>query len=181
MINLLSTNRKAELRAARTNVFLMRYIGIVILAIIFIVGILYMAYTTLQQTETTANNRIELSSTGASSGEGASNSLSARLNEVNTVINQGVSYATILTKIGAAMPTGTVLESLKLDTAATTGTPLTLIAYAQTDEDAVAIQQNLQGTALFQQITPSGTSSTEGIPSYPIKVTLTVTLNASSL
>jgi cytoskeletal protein RodZ len=179
MINLLSTHRKAELRAARTNVFLMRYIGIVVLAVIFIVGILYMAYTTLQQTETTANNRIELNKTTGSSNQ--PNSLSTRLAEAGSVINGSKSYAKILTAIGGAMPTGTVLESLLIDTPALSGSPITLVAYAQTEENAVAIQQNLQTTSLFTQITPSATSSTEGIAGYPIKVSLTVTLNASAL
>lgn len=180
MINLLSTERKAALRAARVNVFLLRYIWLVLLAFVFILGTLYVSYTLLQETETSAKERIEandVQSAAYSDTKQKVDALSTKLNGAKEVLGQSVSYAKILTTLGQSMPKGTILDSFKITQADLAGTPLELTAYAKTDEDAVSIQQALQQSQLFAAVTPKGTSSTEGITDYPIKVTLTVTFN----
>lgn len=184
MINLLSTTRKAEVRAARVNVLLLRYIIILILAIVFIVGALYVSYTVLQQTMASADSRIE---SNEQQGEiykdtqDQINTLSTRLNDANTALQEQSSYGTLLTTLGQLMPQGTVLDSLVLDAQTLSGTPVDIIAYAESDTKAVAIQQNLQSSPLFTSVSPKGTSPTEGIPGYPVKVTLTVSFNPRSI
>jgi Tfp pilus assembly protein PilN len=184
MINLLSTDRKAELRAARVNVFLLRYISIVILALVFILGTLYVSSTLLQQTEESANARIEandVESAAYSDTKQQVDSLATKLQDAKGTLGESVSYASILTTLGQLMPEGTVLEALTLDEAALSGTPVEIVAYARTDEDAVAIQQRLQQSPLFSQVSPNGTNSNEGINGYPVKVTLTVTFNRNGV
>lgn len=184
MINLLSTEHKAALRAARVNVFLVRYIWMILLALTFILGTLYVSYSLLQETEATAKERIEandVQSAAYSDTKQKVDALSTKLNGAKEVLGQSVSYAKILTTIGQVMPNGTVLDSLTLTEATLAGTPTELIAYAKTDEDGVAIQQALQQSQLFALISPKGTSSTEGITGYPVKVTLTVTFNKGVL
>lgn len=184
MINLLSTEHKAALRAARVNVFLLRYIWMVVLAFAFILGTLYVSHTLLQETEASAKERIEandVQSAAYSDTRQKVDALSTKLNGAKEVLGQSVSYAKILTTLGQSMPKGTILDSLKLTQADLAGAPLELVAYAKTDEAAVSIQQALQQSQLFAVVTPKGTSSTEGIADYPIKVTLTVTLNRGTL
>jgi Tfp pilus assembly protein PilN len=184
MINLLSTDQKAELRAARVNVFLLRYLGLIILALLFILGALYVSYTVLQETETTAKERIEandVQSAAYSDTKQRVDALAAKLDGARATLNQSKSYAKVLTTVGQLMPTGTVLGELNLDQAVFAGTPTEIVAYAKTDEEAVAIQQKLQQSPLFTSVSPKGTSSTEGIAEYPIKVTLTVAFNQGGI
>lgn len=182
MINLLSTDYKSEVRAARVNVFLVRYITILILAVVFIVGVLYASYIILLQTESSAQERIDLNTAKAqdySDTKSQVDELSARLADAQGVLAQDTSYATILTTIGQVMPVGTVLGELTLSEA-TFGAPIDLIAYAQSDAEAVSIQQQLQTSPLFGSVTPKGTGSADGIEGYPVKVTLTVMLNKAN-
>jgi Tfp pilus assembly protein PilN len=184
MINLLSTDRKAELRAARVNVFLMRYISLIILALVFILATLYVSYSLLQETMSSAEARIEandVQSAAYSDTKQQVDALAMKLNDAKSTLDQSTSYSRILTTLGQLMPTGTVLEALVLDEATLSGTPVDIVAYARSDEDGVTIQQSLQQSPLFSQVSPKGTSSTEGIPDYPVKVTLTVSFNASGI
>ena len=184
MINLLSTNRKDELRAARVNVFLLRYIGIIVLAIIFIMSVLYVSQSVLMRSMSTANDRIEANQAKAASYSDTQeqvNALSARLGDAKSVLDQSVSYAKILTTLGQIMPPGTVLDSLVLNDAALSGTPTEITAYAKSEQDAVTINQNLQSSPIFSQVKLDGTDAAGGIANYPIKVTLTVVFNRSGL
>lgn len=185
MINLLSTDRKSELRAARVNVFLLRYTGILALAILFIVGLLYFSYTILQQTELTAEARIATNDTKAevySATKAEVDALSDKLSEAKSQLDQEINYSNIIITLGQLMPAGTVIEALRLDEAlVTSNAPTELIAYAKTDEAAAAIQQNLQSSPLFRQVSLQSTDSNDGIAEYPIKVTLQVTFNRSGM
>ncbi len=58
MINLLPGERKAEIRAARTNVVVLRYTGILLMAVGFILGSLYVSYALLQSTMASAESQI---------------------------------------------------------------------------------------------------------------------------
>lgn len=183
MINLLSTNRKSEIRAARANVILVRYTTIIAVAIVFILSVLYFSYTVLQQTMGTAEARITSNDTKADSATKQQvDALSAKLSDAKTVLDQEVSYATLLTTIGQAMPAGTILESLKIDEASiNNSTAVPLVAYAKTEESASLIQQQLRGLPIFSSVELSGTTEDASVAGYPVKVSMTVTFNRSSV
>lgn len=185
MINLLSTDRKSELRAARVNVFLLRYMTIIVMAIVFLIGVLYVSYTVLQQTESTANARIASNDVKAgvySATKAEVEALRSQLGEAKNQLDNETSYATILTTLGSLMPEGTIIEALKLDsTILTNNTPVELIAYAKTEENAAAIQQQLQSSPIFTQVALQATDAAAGTPDYPVKVTLSVTFNGKGL
>ncbi len=185
MINLLPTDSKSEIRAARTNVILLRYIGIIVIAIAFLMGVLYVSYTILQQTMTTAEGRIATNDTKAdvySATKQEVDALSAKLSDTKAILDQEVSYATILTSIGQAMPAETILDSLTLDdTSINSGAPITLTAYAKNESSAPLIQQQLRGLPIFASVELVGSTADASISGYPIKVSMTATFNRSAL
>lgn len=185
MINLLSTERKADIRAARTNVILTRYIGIILIAVIFLLSVLYVSHTVLKQTMDSAEARISSNDTKAdvySSTKQQVDALSTKLNDAKVLLDQEVSYAQILTSLGKAMPTGTYLENLTINNDTIAGTtPIELTAYAKTDTEAATIQQSLQASGLFTIVSLSGTSAESTNPQFPVKVTLNATFNRAGL
>lgn len=185
MINLLSTDRKTEIRAARANVILSRYIAIIAVALVFILGVLYVSHTLLTQTMDSAEIRIASNDTKAEVFRATKQeveALSAKLNDAKLLLNQEVSYATLLTTLGRTMPAGTRLDSLALNDAAISGaTPLEVTAYAETDEKAATIQQALQSSGLFTTVTLVSTNTDNTTEGYPVKVALTVTFNKAGI
>ena len=60
MINLLPDNYKKQLRAARANVTIARYTGVIVLAFGFLVLVLFGSYLLLSQTKASADLLISL-------------------------------------------------------------------------------------------------------------------------
>lgn len=185
MINLLSTDRKTEIRAARANVILSRYIAIIAVALVFILGVLYVSHTLLAQTMDSAEIRIAANDNKAdvfSATKQEVDALSAKLNEAKLLLDQEVSYANILTTLGRAMPAGTRLDSLALNDSVISGSsPLEITAYAENDGKAATIQQGLQSSGLFSLVTLVSTNTDNTAEGYPVKVTLTATFNKAGI
>ena len=180
MINLLANDRKAEIIAARVNVILLRYIGITILAFLFVCGAFYLSRSLLTDTMKSATELIETNDTKAgvyAETEQQVQALSSQLNEARTALDQEVRYSKVLVTIGQLTPAGTILGKVTLNNAAFTGTPVEIKAYAKSATEATLLQTQYQNSPLFSQVILQGTDATGGIDGYPIEVTMTVTLN----
>ena len=143
MINLMPDIDKKEIRAARVNVILARYIMIILMAFVFLLLLLAGSYVVLTQTKDSATRLMDANSSKAavySATKAQVDSLSASLTQTKTILNQEVLYSNVLMNIGQQMPTGTVLDKITLNSASFTGTPVTLKAYAKTTNDAVALR-----------------------------------------
>jgi Tfp pilus assembly protein PilN len=184
MINLLSEERKEEIRAARLNLILTRYIVIILMAIAFLMGVLFVSYTLLQNTKQSADSIVQSNDVKAdvySQTKQQVDALSAKLSQTKSTLDQEISYSKVLTTIGQLMPTGTILDSLNLDSSSFNGTPVDLHAYAKTNDDAVALRARLQSSPLFVQVNLKGTDSSNGTDGYPISVNLTVVFNRAGV
>lgn len=184
MINLLANGRKSEISAARTNIVIVRYTAIILLAIAFIAGVMAISYSVLQSTMASAEARIAANDTKASvysTTKQQVDTLSAQLSETKTILNQEVRYSKVLVKIGQLMPKGTVLDSIDLSNAAFNGTPITIKAYARSAAEGSALQSQFQSSPLFSQVTLQGTQTTGGIDGYPVVISLTVSLNRAGI
>lgn len=180
MINLLSDDRKAGIRAARTNVLLLRYLTTVVLAFAFIGGAMYISYTLLQQTMRSANQLVssyDIKADIYSDTKAQVDELAGRLSEAKTIANQEILYSKVLVKIGSVMPAGTVIGDLKLEATNFASTPAHLTVYAKSATEAGNIQSALQSSPLFSQVTLVSTESENGIDGYPVNVSLTILLN----
>jgi len=185
MINLLPSTKKAEIRAARTNVILVRYIVILLFGLAFILGALYVAYTVIGFTKTNAEKVIasnDLKAGVYSSTKTQVDALSSRLSETKTLLDQEVRYSKVFVNIGQLMPPNTVFEKLTLDTNSFNGAPTTTKVYAKTSADAVALRERFESSPMFsgvsfQTIVESGS----GIEGYPVSVDMTFTLNKEAI
>ena len=179
MINLLPYDAKKEIRAARLNVILSRYIIVTLLAFVFLVLLLGGSYVILTQTKNSAEQLIDVNSSKAdvySTTKAQVDSLSAGLSETKLILDKEVLYSKVLINIGQQMPPGTVLGSVTLNTASFAGTPVTLKAYAKSTDDAVALRQKFQTSAIFSNVNFDSVSGAGGIDGYPVGVSMTVTM-----
>lgn len=184
MINLLADEYKDDIRAARVNVILVRYIAILLMAFVFLMAVLYVSYTVLQNTKKSAEAIISTNDIKAdvySETRGQVQALSSKLAETKATLDQDVSYAKVFTILGQLMPSGSVLDSLDLNETSFNGTPVPLKIYAKTNEDAVLVRQKLQTSKLFSQVNLQSTDATKGITDYPVALSLTVVFNKAGV
>jgi len=184
MINLLPDNVKKEIRSARVNVILIRYIIVIILAFAFLVLLLAGSYVVLTQTKMSAQQTIDSNGTKAavfSSTKAQVDALSSSLGETKTILDQEVLYSNVLMNIGQQMPAGTVIDKITLDATSFTGTPITLKAYAKTTDDAVALRSKFQSSPIFTNVNfESVSDSAGGISGYPVSVSMTLTITKAA-
>lgn len=185
MINLLPVDKKSEIRAARTNVILVRYITIILLALAFIFGAMYVTYTVLGLTKTSAEKTIasnDIKASIYSETKAQVDGLSASLAQTKLLLDQETRYSKIFVNIAQLMPPGTVFDKLVLDSNSFNGTPISTKVYAKTSADAVMLRQNFERSpmftsATFQTMVETG-STVEG---YPVSVDMTFTLNRTAV
>lgn len=180
MINLLAGERKDEIRAARVNVILMRYMVIIALAFAFIGAALYVSHSVLTVTMTNAQTLIAANDVKAdvySETKTQVDTLSAKLNDTKTILNQEIRYSQALVKMGQLMPAGTILGDLTLTTASFAGQAVEVKAYAKSTNEAGMLQSNFQSSGLFSQVTLKGTETNQEIDGYPVTVSMSVVLN----
>ena len=180
MINLLADERKNDIRAARVNVILSRYIAIILMALVFMMAVLFVSYTVLQNTMSTAQTRIDSNDVKAdiySNTKAQVDTLSSKLADTKSTLEQEISYSKVLTTLGQVMPEGTVIGSFELNEASFTGSQMELKTYAKTNEGAVVIAEKLRASPLITQVSLQSTDTAQGIEGYPIGVNLTITLN----
>lgn len=184
MINLLANDRKSEITAARTNIIIVRYTAIIVLAIAFILGALTVSNGVLRSTMASADSLIAANDTKAdvySDTKQEVDTLSAQLTEAKSILDQEIRYSQVLVKIGQLMPEGTVLDGLDLSASAFAGTPVTIKAYARSASEASLLQSQFQGSSLFSQVALQGTQASGGIDGYPVVVSMTISLNRAGL
>jgi len=184
MINLLANDRKGEIVAARTNIVIVRYTGILLLAIGFIVGALALSHSLLSTTMANADSLIAANDVKAgvySETKQEVDVLSAQLNDAKTILNEEIRYSTVLVKIGQLMPRGTVLDSLDLSAASFSGAPITIKAFARSATEASTLQNQFQSSPLFSQVALQSTETSGGLDGYPVAVTMTVAFNRAGL
>lgn len=184
MINLLSTERKDEIRAARVNVILLRYKLLITLAFVFIGAALYVSYTILGTTMSNANKQVEANDVKADVYKDTKqqvDGLSAKLNDSKIILNQEIRYSQALVKIGQLMPAGTVLGDLTLNTASFNGQPVEVKAYAKSTNEAGMLQNNFQNSGLFNKVTIKGTETSQEIDGYPVTVSMSLLLNKAGI
>jgi len=183
MINLLPDDYKKQLRAARANVTIARYTGVIVLAFGFLVLVLFGSYLLLSQTKASADLLIESNSTDASEFADTQQqitALSANLAGAQTLLDAQTSYATVFRSIGEQKPDGTIIQSIELTPETFGGAPVTLQVYATSTEETVRLRENLQSSPMFANINVASISENDGIDGYPIGASLTMVINRTN-
>lgn len=180
MINLLANDRKSEIMAARANIVILRYTGIVLLAIMFTASALFVSRSVLSSTMASADSLVATNDIKAdvySDTKQQVDTLSTQLNDAKAILNQEIRYSHVLVKIGQLMPAGTVLDGLELSSASFNGTPIKIKAYARSASEASSLQSQFQGSPLFSQVALQSTETSGGLDGYPVVVLMTIALN----
>ena len=205
MINLLPESQKSEIRAARANVLLVRYIAILTAAILVLGGIIVAAYVVLETKKAATQDLLDVSKARAAQYQPVSaeaDALRASLSSAKSILDQKTSYTKLIYKIADSIPPGIVLETLDLDPA-TFGSPMTINANAKSFESASKLRDEFASNSdIFSDVKllslgsgsssdnssnsdsagNSGNVSVSGSSSeYPVKVSISLTINKAAL
>lgn len=176
MINLLPTEEKRQLRAARTNTLLIRYNILLIIIVAFSGLAVAVTYIYLSNTEQNAKSTLqdnEARVSQYSSVQSQATQFRQNLAVAKQILDNEVTYSSVILQIAQVIPSGVVLQSLDLDSQ-TFGSETTLTAQAKDYNSALALKDSFSKSPLFsdvhfQSITDNGSQGP-----YPITVDLNV-------
>lgn len=200
MINLLPNTYKAELRAARTNTLLIRYISILGTAVLLLSALIGGSYAVLSGSQASAQAAMEASDARVSKYSetvASAESLRTDLAAAKSLLDQKISYTKLIYAIADSMPPGVVLTTLDLDPA-TFSSSLTINASAKSFESASKLKDKFASRSdIFSNVkllsmasnstdNPNRTSNTGSETSvssgdYPVKVSISVVINKGAL
>lgn len=178
MINLLPLEEKRQLRAARTNTLLIRYNLLLVIIVAFTGLAVGVTYIYLKNTETNAKQALQDNESRVSqyaSVQTQASQFRQNLATAKQILDNEVTYSSVVLQIAQLIPAGVVLQSLDLDSH-TFGSDTTLVADAKDYASAVALKDSFSKSSLFsnvhfQSITDNGAGG-----AYPITVNLDVTI-----
>lgn len=181
MINLLPTNDRRQLQAARTNSLLIRYNILMIAIIVFLglaIGVTYFYLNTVKANAQSVidGNRARVSSYAAVQQQ--ANQFRANLSTAKQILSHEVTYSDVVLEIAGLLPSGVVLQNLSLD-AATFGTPVILTANTTSYATATQLKNAFQTSPLFSDVhftTITAAGGDQTTAAYPVTVNLSVTI-----
>ncbi len=189
MINLLSDEKKAEIKAGRMNVILLRFISIAGGGMILLTFIAIGAYITLRYTHDQVNDRVKQNATAEAAYQSTKTQAQSYRDNLATakqILDKGSNYSSLILKIARVVPSGVVLDSLSLNST-TIGQPITISAHAKSIDAAKALKESfsnhpeLFANVSFNQISDGSGSDTNTTKGYPVAITLGLTINKESL
>lgn len=189
MINLLPPESAKQLRAARHNTLLLKYViglGVTLGLILLVYGMTFilMKSTELANTASSVASKQKIASYNQAASE--AKAYTANLGMAKSIFDTEISYTTALHKIAAALPSGTVVNTLNLSPS-TIGTPTTLTLLAKTKQDALNVKPALESHKVADNITiaslnegkSSGQTATPTVSdeTYPVTLNLNLTFD----
>lgn len=181
MINLLATEEKHALQAAKTNVLLLRYnialigfLGLVVIAFVFVYVMLNVSENSAKGIIASNNAKVASYSTVRQQAK----DFEANLSTAKKIFAGDINYTGLITSIANSMPPNTVLQQLSLSPS-TLGKPSTLTAEVKSTQDALALKDAFTANPkLFTG--PNLLSITKGASQsgYPYTVVMNVTINS---
>lgn len=187
MINLLPENEKRDIRAARTNVTLLRYNIITFIAILILVAFCFAFYMILSNSKARALQTYDANNQKTATlanVRAAADSYRSNLTVAQTILQNGISYTDIIIAITKLLPSGVILDSLNLN-ATTFGQQTRFSAHATTYAVAEQLKQNFQTSKYFTNVyfetLGYDTSGQDQVSKkYPVTITFDATLNNKS-
>ncbi|RWZ79735.1 MAG: hypothetical protein EOT04_00540 [Candidatus Chaera renei] len=187
MINLLPDETKRNLRAARLNVLLLRYLIFLGVACLFIVGAFGVGYL-LTASERTAAAR-DLAASQQTLAAYQKTKLDAQafadnLRAARIILSNETIFSDLIVQIAKTLPPNTVLTSLNLSTD-TLGKQIIINARTKDAEAPLALKTALENSPLFTNVsilTIAKPSPSDPPPrfmiarDYPVTVTMSATL-----
>jgi len=197
MINLMPSEIKHDIRAARMNVILLRYLLTMIGAVILLALFCLTFFVILRSTQSNAVSTNKDNAAKATSYQSVRNQADAYRNDLRIakqIFANSISYTDIINRITELVPKGVVLDSISL-TSNTFGSQTAFSAHAKSYGAATTLKENFEcadeqlqkqfgcanlfSNIYFQNLTESGGDKTAGDDgtSYPVSVVLSAKLN----
>ena len=151
MINLLPPQQLANIRIARSNTLLRRYIELLLLSLLIIITALTVAYYFMNVQQSNVQQVVEADQKKIAELEPVqkqAEQLSATVNTIAGLLTRDVAFSDMLIQIGGLMPQGAVLTGLQFSIE-DFKSPLIISAQVDSEEKAAILLQNLQGSDLF--------------------------------
>lgn len=192
MINILSPDKKRDIRAARINVVLARYsIAIVLLSLLSVL-IYGVGYAIISQEKTATLVKLESQSTQSKAYaqvQSEADSFRNNLAVAKKILKNETSYSRFLTSLAAGLPSGTVLTQLSVGNNTTAQANGMLVEARTSNYDKVLeLKNSLEQTDLFENVRLVSTSRPNDITKlvelearYPYKATYNVTLTTAKV
>jgi hypothetical protein len=179
MINLLPTDDKRQLEAARSNTLLVRYNLFLLGAVMFMmlaIGFIYVYLNNAKAASETTINENQSKVTDFAPIEKEATEFRSNLATAKQILDREVIYTKVVLEIAHLMPAGTILDNLALDST-TFGKPTTIIAKAKTYNSALSIKDTFQKSNIFSDVHfESVTINDADTSGYPMTVNLSVTI-----
>lgn len=191
MINLLGTTQKEEIRAARLNVQLRKYVLLGAFVAVGIFAIYIVGLYLVMNDKDKAQQQLDQDKAAVGQYHKVqtdAKAYKANLDIAKKVLSSGTSYSTFITQIAAALPAGSILTDLALTDLGnmpvkpTPGTAsITLHARATDQDHVLKIKENLEKSAIFENVSIADTleaditaQSSDLERKYPIIVNVSV-------
>lgn len=153
MINLLPPGRVLNIRLARSNTILRRYIELIIFgALVLLAAILVARYFFGIQNDN-IQRTVDLNSAKIADLEPVqkqAEELSATVNTISGLLSRNVKFSDMLAQIGGIMPPGSVLTGLKFSLEDMEA-PLVVSAQVDNEQKAAVLRNNLATSSLFDK------------------------------
>lgn len=182
MINLLPTEVKRDIRAARMNVILLRYnmltLGGVVLLALFCL-LFYVILHNQQAVAAATNSDNTAKAASYATVQQQADQYRQNLSIAKQIFANSVNYTDIINSITTLIPHGVILTNLNLSQA-TFNQQTVFTAQAKTYDDAIALKQSFQSSKLFSNVYLQSVSSTPGgggTEDYPVSVTISAKFN----
>lgn len=195
VINLLGTQAKAEIRAARLNVRLRRFALLSFFACLVVFAIYGVGFYYVMQEKAVAEQQLNQDKAAVQKFEKILNearTYKSNLAIASKVLSTGTSYSTFLTETARILPPGSILTGLTLSNLGASSTvaksnTFVLNARATSYGGALLVKENLETSALYENVSLNDvtaveitTQSTALDKKYPFILTIKATASTQT-
>lgn len=152
MINLLPPKKLLDMRIARNNTILRRYLHLAAISFVVIAASLAAAYYFLNTQYQNAKKVTDITQQKVVKLEPVqkkAEQLSATINTIAGLFSQNIKFSETLVSIGSVMPDGSVLTGLQFSVQ-DLDSPLVVSAQVESEERAAVLRNNLASSPLFK-------------------------------
>ncbi len=181
MINLLPPDQQKEIRAARNNTLLLRYVILLFSALGFLLVALAITYFSLSQAGSQADEtrmRNEERASGYASAQSTASQLRNDLSSAKSLFDDEIRFSLVVVRLSSLLPEGSAIDSLQIDSDSFLQ-PTTLSVQIDSRAAAEALQNNFASSPYVSNVSLGNISTNSG-SSYPYTVQLQFTFTRSA-
>jgi hypothetical protein len=153
MINLLPPNRRLNIRLARSNTILRRYLELGVASLLLLVGAFFVTASFFNAQKNSIQKQLEVDKGKVEELapiHAEAESLSLTVKTISALMAYNVQFSDLLVRIGGIMPDGSVLTGLQFSIE-NIDSPLVVTAEVDDEKKAAVLRNNLAASELFSR------------------------------